>query len=57
MANIDKDPELFNCSVDDNIRMGNSKLNEDEIVAFAKLADAHDFIQEYRNVSSIQARP
>lgn len=49
---VDKDPELFNCTVDDNIKMGNVRLTEREIVNYAKMADAHEFIQDFRNVST-----
>jgi subfamily B ATP-binding cassette protein MsbA len=44
MALVSQDVCLFNASVRDNIAYGRLDASDDEIVAAAKLADAHDFI-------------
>lgn len=43
---IQQDPILFNTTIYDNIRYGRRAATYDEIVAAAKLANAHDFIME-----------
>jgi ATP-binding cassette subfamily B protein len=41
-----QDNFLFNLSISDNIRMGKLDASDEEIIAAAKLAEAHDFIVE-----------
>ena len=41
-----QEPELFSGSVMDNIRYGRPEASDDEVVASAKAAQAHDFITE-----------
>jgi subfamily B ATP-binding cassette protein MsbA len=43
---IQQEPILFNDSICENIRYGNPSAGMDEVVNAAKLANAHDFIQE-----------
>ena len=43
---IPQDPVLFQRSLMDNIRYGNIKATDDEVVAAAKKAHAHEFIDE-----------
>lgn len=40
---------LFNQSVEDNIRIGKRDASDDEIIAAAKQAQAHDFIMQLEN--------
>ena len=44
-----QDPFLFSGTVRDNIRYGNLEATEEEIVAVARLVDAHDFILRLEN--------
>ncbi|CAH1219279.1 Putative multidrug export ATP-binding/permease protein [Paenibacillus plantiphilus] len=44
-AYIPQNPELFSGTIKDNIRYGNLKASDDEIVEAAKLANIHDFIE------------
>ena len=37
-------PLLFDCSIEENIRVGNKDATNDEIIEAAKQANAHDFI-------------
>ena len=41
---VGQEPVLFNTTVVENIRMGKPEATLDEVVAAAKLANAHDFI-------------
>jgi ATP-binding cassette, subfamily B, multidrug efflux pump len=41
---VPQDPFLFSRSVAENIRFGKPDASEDEVIAAAKLANAHDFI-------------
>ena len=41
---VPQDPFLFSRSIADNIRFGKPDANEDEVIAAAKLANAHEFI-------------
>jgi ABC-type bacteriocin/lantibiotic exporter with double-glycine peptidase domain len=43
---VPQDSFLFNCSIAENIRLGNLDASHDEIVRVAQIADAHDFIME-----------
>lgn len=46
IALIPQDPSLFNRSIMDNIRYGNIKASDEEVIAAAKQAYCHDFIME-----------
>jgi subfamily B ATP-binding cassette protein MsbA len=46
IAIVPQDTLLFSGSVRENIRYGRLEANEDDIVAAARAANAHDFIQE-----------
>ena len=46
---IQQDTFLFSASVKDNIAYGRSDATDDEIVAAAKLAEAHEFVEELPN--------
>jgi ATP-binding cassette, subfamily B, multidrug efflux pump len=41
-----QDPFLFSGTIGDNIRYGNDKATEDDIIAAAKIVGAHDFIMK-----------
>ncbi|MDU2066073.1 MAG: ABC transporter ATP-binding protein [Sporomusaceae bacterium] len=43
---IQQDPLLFNATIYDNIRYGRPTATYEQIIAAAKLADAHEFIME-----------
>jgi subfamily B ATP-binding cassette protein MsbA len=49
LAVVSQDPYLFNATVADNIRYGLLEASMNDVVAAAKLADAHDFICEMPN--------
>ena len=44
IAYIPQEPYLFGVSIKENIRYGNLKASDEEIIIAAKLANAHDFI-------------
>jgi subfamily B ATP-binding cassette protein MsbA len=44
IAIVGQEPFLFHTSIRDNIRYGNRAATEDDIIAAAKAANAHDFI-------------
>ena len=46
IALIPQDPSLFNRSIKENIRYGNLKASDEEVVAAAKKAFCHDFIEK-----------
>ena len=48
---VAQEPVLFFGSIEDNIRLGKLDATEEEIIAAAKLANAHDFIMELPNVN------
>lgn len=43
---IQQDPILFNTTILDNIKYGKPAASMEEVIAAAKIADAHDFIME-----------
>jgi subfamily B ATP-binding cassette protein MsbA len=43
---IQQEPVLFNASIFENIQYGNDKATREQIIAAAKMANAHDFIME-----------
>lgn len=43
---VEQDPYLFNDTIANNIRYGKSEADEDEMVRAAKMAYAHEFIEE-----------
>lgn len=46
---VPQSPILFNNSILENIRLGNPRATEEEIINAAKLANAHNFISEMEN--------
>ena len=46
---VPQSPILFNNSILENIRLGNPRATEEEIINAAKLANAHSFISEMEN--------
>ncbi|MCL4831302.1 MAG: ABC transporter ATP-binding protein/permease [Caldilineaceae bacterium] len=46
---VDQDTFVFNASVADNIRFGRLEASQAEVEAAARIANAHDFIQELHN--------
>jgi len=49
MGYVLQTPHLFNGTIEDNIRYGNLDATRDEIIAAAKLVNAHDFIMNLEN--------
>ena len=47
MSIVSQEPTLFNHSVADNIAYGRHNASREEVVAVAKMANAHDFIQHF----------
>ena len=46
MGNVNQDPILFNDTIFNNIAFGVKNATEEEVIAAAKIANAHDFIME-----------
>ncbi len=46
IAYVPQEPMLFHRSIAENIRYGNARASESEIVSVAKMANAHNFIAE-----------
>lgn len=46
IGNVNQDPILFNDSIFNNIAFGAPEATEEEVIAAAKIANAHDFIME-----------
>ncbi|MDX1684504.1 MAG: ABC transporter ATP-binding protein [Saprospiraceae bacterium] len=46
---VSQEPVLFNDSVINNIRFGSTEVTEDQVKEAAKIANAHDFIEELDN--------
>ena len=44
---VSQTPTLFPFSIFDNIALGQSNITEDQVIAAAKLANAHDFIMSF----------
>ena len=49
MGNVNQDPILFNDTIYNNIAFGVEGATEEEVIAAAKIANAHDFIMEKRD--------
>ena len=49
MGIVTQDSILFNDTVGNNIRTGDPKANMEEVIAAAKIANAHEFIEELPN--------
>jgi len=49
MGIVSQESILFNDTIFNNIRLGNTKASEQEVIEAAKIANAHDFIQETEN--------
>lgn len=46
MGNVNQDPILFNDTIFNNIAFGKEEATEEEVIAAARIANAHDFIME-----------
>ena len=46
IAYVPQEPYLFNLSIKENIRIGNLEASDEEIIAAAKAANAHEFIEQ-----------
>lgn len=46
-AVVAQDTQLFNCSIEENIRYGLTDVSHDDVVAAAKAANAHDFVMGF----------
>ncbi len=49
IAYVPQEPYLFEGSIMENIHMGNLNASQDDIIAAAKVANAHDFILQLEN--------
>ncbi len=49
MGNVNQDPILFNDSIFNNIAFGINDAKEEDVIAAAKIANAHDFIMQTEN--------
>ena len=47
---VSQEPVLFFGSIEDNIRFGKPDATDDEVIAAAKMANAHDFIMQLPQV-------
>lgn len=47
---VSQEPTLFSGTIEENIRLGKLDATNDEIIAAAKMANAHDFIMELVDV-------
>ncbi len=47
---VSQEPTLFSGTIKENIRLGKLEATNDEIIAAAKMANAHDFIMELPDV-------
>ncbi len=46
IAYVPQEPYLFNLSIKENIRIGNLAASDEEVIAAAKAANAHEFIEQ-----------
>ncbi|CAF4416618.1 unnamed protein product, partial [Adineta steineri] len=44
---VSQEPILFDGSIEENIRLGKLDATDDEVIAAAKLANAHNFIMDF----------
>lgn len=49
---VSQEPVLFFGSIEDNIRFGKPDATDEEIIAAAKMANAHDFIMQLPQVKT-----
>ena len=47
---VSQEPVLFFGSIEDNIRLGKPDATDEEVIAAAKMANAHDFIMQLPQV-------
>ncbi|CAF1225502.1 unnamed protein product [Didymodactylos carnosus] len=56
VGTVSQEPVLFTGSIEENIKFGKMDASDDEVIAAAKMANAHDFIMElpenYKTTSS-----
>jgi ABC-type multidrug transport system fused ATPase/permease subunit len=50
---VSQEPVLFFGSIEDNIRFGKSDATDEEVIAAAKMANAHDFIMQLPQVREL----
>ena len=50
---VSQEPVLFFGSIEDNIRFGKPDATDEEVIAAAKMANAHDFIMQLPQVSEL----
>jgi ABC-type multidrug transport system fused ATPase/permease subunit len=48
MTIVSQEPDLFACSILDNIKYGMPEATEEEVIAAAKAANAHEFISKFQ---------
>ena len=47
IGTVSQEPVLFACSIEENIRYGRMQASHDEVVAAARAANAHTFIEQF----------
>lgn len=52
---VSQEPALFTGTIEENIRMGKPDATDDEVIAAARMAHAHDFITDLCNVSRLNS--
>jgi ABC-type multidrug transport system fused ATPase/permease subunit len=50
---VSQEPVLFFGTIEDNIRFGKRDATDDEVIAAAKMANAHDFIMQLPQVDDM----
>jgi ATP-binding cassette subfamily B (MDR/TAP) protein 1 len=50
---VSQEPVLFFGTIEDNIRFGKRDATDEEVIAAAKMANAHDFIMQLPQVEDI----
>lgn len=48
---VSQEPVLFYGTIEDNIRYGKPDATDEEVIAAAKMANAHDFIMQLPHVN------
>uniref|UniRef100_A0AC34QSI0 p-glycoprotein n=2 Tax=Panagrolaimus sp. JU765 TaxID=591449 RepID=A0AC34QSI0_9BILA len=46
---VSQEPILFNCTIEENIRYGNDKISQSQMIAACRMANADNFIQQLPN--------
>jgi ATP-binding cassette subfamily B (MDR/TAP) protein 1 len=47
---VQQEPILFNATVEENVRIGNPEMSQEEVIRVCRMANAHDFIRKLAHV-------